>query len=177
MGGIDGRKKAVAITIVLAVLIASIGAYVVYNRFSQSHQVAHPYILLKYTYNDNQTIREVIHIDYKYSIEYFEIERMVASVHTYVSDVDSPNTTGYGDYYHKGPLSDLLNNETSPLTYYDVDNNSILSGGDIFISDLNKITDENVIAIGLSLWIVYDGDEILCFYLSYDLWETLESQR
>jgi len=152
--------KVISIIIILIIIFASMYVIAIYNK--RQHQVALPHVKLNYTTNDTKTIREVVNIDYKYSIDYFRLENMLASVYTLESSENNSDIIEYGDYYHKGSLSDILNNETSPLTYYDVDNDSTLSVGDLFISDITKVTDEEIKSIGLSLWIVVDGEELSC---------------
>ena len=122
--------------------------------------MAYPKLLMNITQNGTIITYNITSIDYKYPLEYFHVDNMIASVYSYVTAENG--TLEYGDYYYKGHLSDLLNNDTIPLIYYDVNNDATLSVSDYFVSDLNSLSEPNLSWIQFTLWIVDAGQEIRC---------------
>ena len=157
VGGSGGTKL---IAVILAVIIVIAGLFVIHRAFVSDMTTVYPNVMMNITKNGTIVTYTVTSIDYKYSLDYFHVNNMVASVMSIVKIDDGTGVPG--NYYHQGPLSDILNNTSSPLIYYDVDNNNTLTVGDIFVSDLNSLNEANLYWIELSLWIVHDGQKISC---------------
>ena len=155
------RKKLITGIVIISIVFCVI----IINASIQNYQDhAQPSIYLEVVNNGTISNHRISAIDYKYSLDHFAIEKITISVYSYI--LHDNGTLNYGDYHFKGPLSEILNNESSPLVFYDNDNDSMLGINDVFESDMSKISEENLSSIGFSLRII-DGENEIKFQMIY----------